>query len=100
VTYLVNSLTSRAKYGVLTVMEYQLYIFIIKVGQADSTSEIIITAIKESSSWRIVRRSVEVDYVIYIQHCVDELSNCVNLGSLLVIQNSDSWLDAAMSRGI
>jgi len=28
--------TGRAKYGVLTVMEYQLYIFIIKVGQADN----------------------------------------------------------------
>jgi hypothetical protein len=28
--------TSRAKYNVLTVMEYQLYIFIIKVGQADN----------------------------------------------------------------
>jgi hypothetical protein len=35
-TYLVNSLTSRAKYGVLMVMEYPLYIFIIKVGQADN----------------------------------------------------------------
>jgi hypothetical protein len=36
VTYLVNSLTSRAKYDVLTVMEYQLQIIIVKVGQADN----------------------------------------------------------------
>ena len=28
--------TSRAKYGVLTVMEYQLQIIIVKVGQADN----------------------------------------------------------------
>jgi hypothetical protein len=34
VTYLVNSLTSRAKYGVLMIMRYKFHIIIVTIGQA------------------------------------------------------------------
>ena len=38
-TYLANSLMSQLKSGVLTVIPYQLDIFIVKVGQADNVMD-------------------------------------------------------------